>query len=271
MVKVFTAPFACWADAFWIVNDSLEMIVAPSVNRIVKFGPRNGDNLLWIDPDADRGSPTQWINWGGEKLWFWPQEQWPSIGAGWPPPMDPGAPGKILEHSGGIDWLIPGTDLFPAIRREIRMNETCIEVRSSWEGATSAAKDFALWSVTQIPAPPRIHIGDLHSLGGWHWMQEEKVCSPQPNQGGWSWSPERSDSSKCGFAAGMLSDARLVLRSAATKNDTQASHDWRTCGAQVYFDTAAPLVRPPNLPRYAELEFLAQGSSEPLLMTWSLA
>ncbi len=266
----FCAPFACWADCWWIVGEHLEMVVAPAVNRIVKFGPRSGNNLLWIDPDAVRGPAMPWLNWGGEKLWFWPQDRWPELGCDWPPPMDPGLPGEISLDRDGLLWRIPAFGGLPGVRRKIQIEPggLTIEVRSCWECSASPT-DFVLWSITQVPAPSRVCVRGAR--GDWHWMGKPCPSTPVLVDDGWDWVPDDALSAKCGFAAEALLAGGLHLESGAACDEiTFPVLDWRTSGAQVFFDTPAPELRPPHLPRYAELEWLAPAARETLTVRWSM-
>lgn len=103
------------------MSQHVEMVIVPDINRIVRFGRPGGPNLLWVDPEAENGPAMPWKNWGGEKLWFWPQERWPELGSPWPPPMDPGVAGEMILQSDGLDWLMPGSENRPTVRREVRV------------------------------------------------------------------------------------------------------------------------------------------------------
>ena len=72
--------------AYRLSNGKVELVFVPQIGRIMRYGPVNGANVLWNNPDllgktTDLSKPvTDWPNYGGDKLWPAPQSVW-----GWPP------------------------------------------------------------------------------------------------------------------------------------------------------------------------------------------
>ena len=73
-------------------NGQFEIVVSPAIGRIVSYGPVHGPNVLWEHPGAAE-APTPfrgWINWGGDKVWLWPEQNWGDWNGGrHAPPGDP--------------------------------------------------------------------------------------------------------------------------------------------------------------------------------------
>ncbi|GEM_PF-827290 len=70
-----------WDDALRLTNGTVELIVVPSVGRIMHYGWTDGENLLWQHPHrAGHTGPAAgdlWANTGGDKIWPWPETSWP--------------------------------------------------------------------------------------------------------------------------------------------------------------------------------------------------
>src|SRR2546422_626941 len=89
-----------WPDALRLNNGAVNLVIVPSVGRIMRFGFTDSANLLWINPllrptriGEEAGSVPTTLparrNYGGDRAWPWPQDQWPTmIGRTWPPPAE---------------------------------------------------------------------------------------------------------------------------------------------------------------------------------------
>ncbi|MBI5834466.1 MAG: DUF4380 domain-containing protein [Armatimonadetes bacterium] len=89
-LTVTTADYHGWSDAVHLRNGVAEVVVVPSLGRIMRFAPAGGDNFLWENPAlAGKTRPegfTDWFNAGGDKVWPAEQSAWPrTMGRGWPP------------------------------------------------------------------------------------------------------------------------------------------------------------------------------------------
>lgn len=82
-------------DCVRLSNGTAELVVCPALGRIVRYGWQGGTNMLWTSPNAVAYAARigGWTNWGGDKAWIWPQDDWKVMtGRSWPPPAaaDPG-------------------------------------------------------------------------------------------------------------------------------------------------------------------------------------
>ncbi len=151
-----------WPEAYRLSNGTVEVIVVPAIARIMRYGYVGGPNVLWENSALDGRVPTdgQWANFGGNKVWIWPQEDWPArTGSAWPPATDlPAAIGQQAEVIDGTALrltspLIAGFGV--RTTREIRVasSGTRVFLTSAIERqAPDATFRLAAWTVTQMPA-----------------------------------------------------------------------------------------------------------------------
>jgi len=93
-VKVEKIEYNGWKDAVQLSNESAEMVIVPSIGRVMKFALIGGENPLWEEPtlfgkkaaDLRKDNPNAWANFGGDKVWPVEQRDYPQLmGTGWPP------------------------------------------------------------------------------------------------------------------------------------------------------------------------------------------
>lgn len=160
--------------------------IDPSRGRVLAFGPAGGGNALWTNPDGT--DVAGWRNFGGEKLWFWPQDAWASVtGANWPPPFD-GTPWNSRAGDNWVEWEHSLAPVLPAtIVRRASVAANTLSVRSETRGTIAPLR---LWSIAQVPRPEHLEIfstTDRISPGGTHCFQRQtdgwslRTC---PRQGG---------------------------------------------------------------------------------------
>jgi hypothetical protein len=153
-------------EAIRLANDEVEVIVVPSIGRVMSFsrvGSGESGNVLWTNPTLF-GQPfdgtAEWQNFGGDKLWPWPQngeKGWEGeYGANWPPP----------EPFRNVAWSARPTDdgitLFLEaattgydfdLQRDIRLQNGSVVITSTLVPAVDDPRSWSAWHVTQIPRP----------------------------------------------------------------------------------------------------------------------
>jgi len=270
-----------------IRNDRFELGVSAATGRVTAYGPVGGPNVLWQNPRAPE-TPTVfpgWVNWGGDKVWIWPEEDW----ARWSPetrhpPGDP-SPGPHQVEGDGLRLRMTSPvlpDYGLRVVREISLAPTGSRVtfinRLEQTRPGRLAMPVGVWTVTQIPAPPRIHAllspdaepPGYESFPGTAWPKIERhgdlVTLHRPS----------SPWQKIGLDAHRLAapvDGHLfIVGTPALPGGPRA----RFRRAQVFSDPDDSPFRLPGLPPYVELEFtsplrpLAVGQSASLTVTWDL-
>jgi hypothetical protein len=174
-LKVRTFQYHGWKDSVEITNADCRVVVVPEIGRILHYGFRDGDNVLWENPalsgirlpDPGAGAfpgTTEWLNFGGDKVWPMEQGRWQAVnGSAWPPdPWFDGAPHVFRPLPDGCVITSP-VSRFNGGRsvREIRLaaSGTRLTVRQRIEKIRPVPSDasgplsFTNWNVTQIRRP----------------------------------------------------------------------------------------------------------------------
>ena len=183
-------------------NGSLRAEIVPAwAGRLMFFGRKGGENVLWTNPGAENATVDQngkpaWKNVGGEKTWVGSQGAgWRLFlgiesGPAWPPPAwFDSTPMRVVKadptnlvlrtaaHAGG-DWVV-------ALEREFDLRADCLVMRQrllpSQVGALGAEPipdDIRrLWSVAQIPRPEFV---EMRLLGGGRHEKTAEIPEPVP-------------------------------------------------------------------------------------------
>ena len=156
-----TLTYRGWPDALRLTNGLVEAVVVPSVARIMRWGFVGGPNLLYENL-AVAGKPiplNTWLNTGGDKVWPWPQSDWPRLlGRDWPPP--PGAdqqpqtaealaPDTIkLVSPRVVPWglRIERTLTLPAGASDLHVTSRFVAYRDHADPLS-----VGVWTITQVP------------------------------------------------------------------------------------------------------------------------
>ena len=161
-------------DAYRIANDAVEVIVVPSIARVMHYGPAGGGdeaNVLWTNPQVAGQAPGEaegWQNFGGDKTWPWPQADWPDLfAAAWPPPPPFEGVAWTGELDGNAVRLVGPPQPIYGIRpvRTVALDATGsgLTVTTSYEplnnaqpttrpdGDAAVPSRVGAWHVTQIP------------------------------------------------------------------------------------------------------------------------
>jgi hypothetical protein len=154
-----------WLGAYRIDNGTVDVVVVPEIGRVIRYGRVGGDNLLWENP-ALRGKttapqPGKWANFGGEKIYPWPQADWTTrFGKDWPPPpgVDPLSYRAKVMPDGTLRLT---SDVLPAfgvrVVREFRLapRGTVLNIETTFEQILPPQGDWpiAVWSVAQWRSP----------------------------------------------------------------------------------------------------------------------
>ena len=153
-----------WHGAYRMSNGTVDLVIVPRIGRIMRYGFVGGPNVLWENPDLRGSVPdpktpsADWINYGGDKLWNAPQEQWD-----WPPDpvLDRGAYAVTLLPGGRIrltGQASPKSGL--RFHREITLSVqgTAVTLRNTLTNEGRQAATWAIWEVAQIDDPAEIRL-----------------------------------------------------------------------------------------------------------------
>jgi hypothetical protein len=73
-MQVDRCTFAGWDDCVRLRSETTEVVLLAAAGpRILAFGPRGGENLLFVEP-AGAGDLDRWRMYGGHRLWHAPED-----------------------------------------------------------------------------------------------------------------------------------------------------------------------------------------------------
>ncbi|MBX2863638.1 MAG: hypothetical protein KTR27_08785 [Leptolyngbyaceae cyanobacterium MAG.088] len=155
-----------WQNAWVLSNGNVEAVIVPEIGRIMQFrfkqtaGSFWENAKLWGKPTNPRS--TQWLNFGGDKVWPAPQSDWPAItGRGWPPPIAFDAMPVEVQVTGNDLTLISPIDPNYGIRiyRTIHLDpqDAIMTVTSTYEKVEGLPQTVSVWTITQLQDPIAIY------------------------------------------------------------------------------------------------------------------
>jgi hypothetical protein len=190
--SVRTIDYPPFGTAYEIRNDRATAIVVPAVGRIMEYHVDGSPNLLFVhrpDVEAYRADntvtePGKWHNYGGDKVWYWPQDQWPqALGRAWPPPHElDGLPWTAKAVRDGVQLTSAAVPQYGAFAtRTIRLEgngglRQTVEVRPT-AGTGHDPLPIGAWTVTQVPLPTSVVLNSaaVKDAGGMSWRLHEPV------------------------------------------------------------------------------------------------
>jgi hypothetical protein len=177
--------------AYKLSDGKSEVLIVPSLGRVMSYGLVGGPNLLYADTKAkpDPKNPQSWVNYGGDKTWPGPQNEWGlwQASGGWPPPREwDGAAHEAEVITGGK--LRTTSGVHPRMgARTVRTYEINAQgelvIEQAIEKLSGAPLSLSVWSVTQIVQPDAIFLAansDSPYKNGFHWISREAGADKKP-------------------------------------------------------------------------------------------
>ncbi len=280
----------------WLLTDGhAEALVVPALGRVMSFRRRGGEDLLWQMPETEvtryPEPRTGWRNWGGDRTWLAPQDDWREfVGRVWPPDAtwgDAEAPHETTILPNGNLRLTGPVSPFSGIclvRDHGFSNGEFIVVQRA-EKISGPPVRCAPWAVTCVPVPAETIIAvNPHSVypHGYHTWPGGNPVPRIERHGDFLHIPSATGS---GYKIGVDSphaaiaargkNETLILR--ATRHDGDYPDgsngspgfpvEFYTNGAAGDDATVAPMV---ELELLAPLKLLAIGDMHTLTTHWSI-
>jgi len=267
-------PLLDWGRNVVLADRSTELQFRPSIGRVMHLSRTGEPNILWHDVNPTRDTPGHWVNYGGDKLWPWPQKgAW-----NWPPSqaIDVG-PYRIVRQDPlafRAESPIDAASGLMASRETTLRDGVVLNTYTLTRGqrpATGAASPtVAAWSVTQVSLGRFFaHLRPAGSDAPITPMSETMPAA-RPVGGGWVEIVVAPGSRKVGLAADILAahmgDQVLLIKRVAGNDDGALP---RGVAAQLF-------TCDESWGRYAELEFLGPeralrvGEQTTLQTQWSI-
>jgi hypothetical protein len=158
-----------WTEACLLSNGHAEAVVVPAIGRIMQFRlAGESDGPFWENRALDGRKPdpasTEWGNFGGDKSWPAPQDDWPKVTPRvWPPPTAfDSMPVEAAASADGALVLKSPVDPHYGIRvvRHITLapGEPRMTVRTVFQKVEGAPATVSVWVVTQLEHPAAMFI-----------------------------------------------------------------------------------------------------------------
>lgn len=164
-----------WQESYRISNGQIDVVVVPAIGRIMYFGFKGEENILWNNPlffgkTLPAGKPLSdngeiiWANFGGDKVWPTQEDQWQDInGRTWPADHWFDGSAHMAEVlANGIKIIGPVSEYCGArsIREiilaeagaELTINQTIEKVQQADNSAIEPI-NYTIWNITQICSP----------------------------------------------------------------------------------------------------------------------
>lgn len=140
--------FEGWDECIRLSNYEIELIATTAVGpRIISFGYRHGQNLLYISKDdAGKMGGNMWRIYGGHRLWISPEEM-PKTYSPDNKRINYSWDGRTLKLTQGKD---PVTGLIKEMEITLETGRNCVSVLHRVVNATAHVVELAPWGITAM-------------------------------------------------------------------------------------------------------------------------
>jgi hypothetical protein len=166
-VNVKIVNYNGWRNSFILNNGVAEVIVVPSIGRIMQFRLVGEEGVIW-ENQAMIGRKVNpklqdWSNFGGDKSWPAPQSDWPKITPrAWPPPvafdslpLDAAEKEGILELTSPVD---PHYGIRVIRRIQLSPDNPVMTITTRFEKIAGKPVKTSIWIITQCKDPVGVYV-----------------------------------------------------------------------------------------------------------------
>jgi len=179
-VTVKKVDYHGWPNSFLLSNGRVEAVVVPAIGRVMQFkfaGAETGPFFENRAMDGKHPIPTskEWGNFGGDKTWPAPQDDWPKVTPrAWPPPVEFDSMPVEASVEGESIRLTSPVDPDYGIRSErvVFLDSTWarMTIITTYHKVSGEPRRVGVWIITQLTEP-------------------DDVCVPTPGK----WMKQSSD------------------------------------------------------------------------------
>jgi hypothetical protein len=164
-VTIQSVPYHGWPDSLQMSNGQVVAIIVPAIGRVMQFRFAREERGPFFENRALDGKPpdpnaTEWVNFGGDKTWPAPQEDWPKLTPRkWPPPPTfDSVPLKAEVKSSQVELVSPVDPHYGIrTRRMIRLEPGApvMTIRTIYEKVQGDPVRVGVWVITQLGEPDK--------------------------------------------------------------------------------------------------------------------
>lgn len=157
-----------WPNSYVMSNGTVEAIVVPAIGRVMQFrfvGEETGPFFENRAMDGKQGIPasTEWGNFGGDKTWPAPQEDWPKVmPRAWPPPVAFDSMPVEASVEGDSIRLTSRVDPHYGIRAErliaLGATDAVMSIKTTYHKVEGEPRKVGVWIITQLGEPDFVFI-----------------------------------------------------------------------------------------------------------------
>jgi hypothetical protein len=164
-ITISRSAYHGWPGSFVISNGIEEITVVPAIGRVMQFHFVGEPGTFWENPDMFGKRPdsksAEWSNFGGDKTWPAPQEDWSKmVGRGWPPPSTfDSVPleGKVVSNSVELESPVdPAYGIRFRRRIELDRCKPVMTITTTYERTSGNPVKVAIGVITQLSDPERV-------------------------------------------------------------------------------------------------------------------
>ena len=151
-----------WHDSLLLSNGKAEAVIVPAIGRIMQFRSAGEEGPFWENPAMEGKAPDPsaavWGNFGGDKTWPAPEQDWRSItGREFPPPPAFDSMPVSADVRGSAVVLVSPLDRSYGMRtqRRIELDPVlqAMHVTTVYEKQQGSPVKVAVWIITQLKDP----------------------------------------------------------------------------------------------------------------------
>lgn len=145
--------------AITLANEHVEIGIQPVHGLILGFGQVGKGNLLWINPHPlSSARPTDWINYGGDKLWWGPFQDWLGVkGRQFPPDEVLEESWRVLARDSSRVLMRSGESRWTGSQAEreiiLEADRAGVVIHNRFTRTTANPQRLQLWTVCQVLPP----------------------------------------------------------------------------------------------------------------------
>ncbi len=148
-------------------TEKAEVTIVPEIGRIMQFGFIGKPGVFWNAPELldkpTEPARTEWQNFGGEKVWPAPENDWKHFSSRerWLPPAGFDATPTTLSDTSATSTTITWPDDEKSgirMSRKLSLTDSTLTVTTTWKRLKAGPSPLAIWTIAQFKHPEECFI-----------------------------------------------------------------------------------------------------------------